>query len=97
MTLPIDMKNIYVEYIESLLQNGIKLEEITSLEEFREFRKNNLISFGDAAIVDRIFFGFSGTRWTSAFNYPKENEIINEKLKAIDVGILTFNTTCYCC
>jgi hypothetical protein len=56
---PIDSETIYIEYINSLLQNGIKLEEITSLEEFRDFRKNNLINFGDAASVDMYFFGYS--------------------------------------
>jgi len=56
-----DNKIIYLEYINDLLDKGINLKDITSSNEFKNFRRNNLISFKDAVFVDMYFFGFSGS------------------------------------
>jgi hypothetical protein len=85
------MQNKYIEYINEKLRNGVNLEDITSDDNFRSFRTENLICFRDAQEIDRLFFSFSGTLWLSAYNYPKERETINKIYKAKNVGILTFD------
>jgi hypothetical protein len=85
--------SLYINKIEEYLQNGYELNQIAYLDSFQRFRKNNLISFGEAAEVDAYFFGTSGNYWMSAFNYPKNNDILliqNEEYIAKNVGILTF-------
>jgi len=97
-TINYDMINKYVNFIEDLMVSnsivdGCKM--ITDLEEFREFRKINLITIGDARYVDMYFHGKSGNFWVSAYDYPEENqELIDNRCfvkEARDVGILTFN------
>jgi hypothetical protein len=97
-TINYDMINKYVNFIEDLMVSnsivdGCKM--ITDLEEFREFRKINLITIGDARYVDMYFHGKSGKFWVSAYDYPEENqELIDNGCfvkEARDVGILTFN------
>jgi hypothetical protein len=85
------MQNKYIEYINEKLRNGIDLKNITSNDNFRSFRKENLICFRDAQEIDELFFSFSGTCWLSAYNYPKERETINNTFIAKNVGILTFD------
>ena len=91
MVMYTSTQNKYIEYINEKLRNGVNLEDITSDDNFRSFRKENLISFRDAQEIDELFFSFSGTRWLSAYNYPKNKQKINTILEAVDVGILTFN------
>ena len=84
-------QNKYIEYINEKLRNGVNLEDITSDDNFRSFRKENLISFREAQEIDELFFGFSGSLWLSAYNYPKNKQKINKIYETVDVGILTFN------
>lgn len=91
MVMYTSTQNKYIEYISEKLRNGVNLEDITSDDNFRSFRKENLISFRDAQEIDELFFGFSGTLWLSAYKYPKNKQKINIIHEAINVGILTFN------
>ena len=87
----------YINYIKDLLNNHISVADFVTTDEFKKFRQENLITFRDAAIVDQFFLGYYGEFWTSAYDYPKEGEIIINKItnhkigKACNVGILTFS------
>ena len=85
----------YVEFIDSLINNeNYDILDIINSERFRNFRTNNLITFGEAAMIDEKYTGNYGHFWRSAYNYPIENQIINNsdsEFKAVDVGLLTFN------
>jgi hypothetical protein len=74
----------YITYINTLISSGIKIEEIHKDREFKIFRKENSICIRDAQLVDRIFLGYSGGFWLSAY------DVIEDRYKN-DVGILTFN------
>lgn len=100
LSINYDMLKKYVHFIEDLMiLNSIfkinNFHKITDLEDFREFRKNNLITMKDAKLVDMYFYGKCGNYWLSAYDYPKENEEIYKNGcfvgESYDVGILTFN------
>lgn len=85
----------YIVFIQGLSSTIDKFEtgkDITDLEEFRQFRKENLISIGDAQLVDMFFLDHCGTYWLSGYNYPNKNEMIMG-LNVDNVGILTFDLT----
>lgn len=94
-----DMFRTYVKYISELIVlhsiDSINTIGVTDLEDFREFRMNNLITIKDAKLVDMYFNGKCGDFWLSAYDYPDENQEIysNQRFigEACDVGFLTFN------
>ena len=89
--------SVYLSFVMNLLlQNEVQdMKNITKLDSFRDFRKQNLISFGNAREVDNIIFGHSGSYWISAYSYPEEaQEIERDNIvigKAKNVGLLTFD------
>ena len=89
--------SVYLSFVMNLLlQDEVQdMKNITKLDSFRDFRKQNLISFGNAREVDNIIFGHSGSYWISAYSYPEEaQEIERDNIvigKAKNVGLLTFD------
>lgn len=81
----------YLNFVANLKNIGHSIEEIKHLDDFKNFRSNNLINFSDAQEVDEILFGYSGSFWRSAYKYPRENDIFEISKKANNVGLLTFN------
>lgn len=82
----------YVDFIDYLInEEEMDVENIIESDIFKDFRVNNLITFGDAALIDMKYVGTSGSFWRSAYNYPKESDIINDNYKAVNVGLLTFS------
>lgn len=89
----------YLNFVRFLMGDGVELKNISQLESFQTFRKQNLINFEQAARVDKELFGHSGGYWTSAFGYPQEGQDVyrntNEERtyvgKAVNVGLLTFD------
>ena len=97
-TINNDMIIKYINFIEDLMVSNSIVDEckmITDLEEFRVFRKNNLITIGDARYVDMYFHSKSGNFWVSGYDYPEENQELIDNGSFVkvarDVGILTFN------
>jgi hypothetical protein len=77
----------YVNFIESF--EDISLKEIPFTEDFKTFRKNHPINFGNASLVDLYFFGHCGSYWISAYiDYLNDNETYSNSKY---VGILTFD------
>jgi hypothetical protein len=83
-----EMIKKYFDFISTLKNKGKLISDISQLEVFQTFRKENAITFKDASLIDLHFTGYSGERWTSAFNYPKTS-VFNIKYNC-KVGILTF-------
>jgi hypothetical protein len=96
MTIQSDA-SIYLRFVMNILFENEEqdIKNITKLDSFRDFRKQNLISFADAREVDNIIFGHSGSYWISAYSYPEEGqEIERDNIvigKAKNVGLLTFD------
>lgn len=96
ISLNIDMTvenimNLYIDFIQNMIDNGIDINDIVNQNEFRNFRSNNLITIRDAQMIDIMYFGHCGGYWLSAYNYPIEGEYIDNRGLAEDVGLLTFN------
>jgi hypothetical protein len=89
----------YLDFIKNIFNENeninINIKNISSLDSFKNFRKENLINFGEASQIDQFIFGHSGNYWLSAYSYPREgDEIIIGNIVigvAINVGLLTFN------
>lgn len=82
---------LYCKFIDSMLLSGVDISKITNESEFRSFRINNPIFIKDAQMLDFIYFGYSGTFWLAAYDYPSENDKLDNSYTAKNVGLFTFN------
>ncbi len=91
-----DMYDKYVCFIDMLLEDEeMDVCDIKQCDKFKDFRRNNLITFREAHRIDIKYTGNCGSYWRSAYDYPNQGDIIKDRYKATNVGLLTFDIIDY--